>query len=420
MRAKKLIREALLATAAAAMWAGPAAAADVIPVVNGTFMGGQYFFKGDRSSLSGNASLLAAPTVKVNDRWSYVPIYSGNYQGTKGVGDYVGPGTIFQQEMDQLLSVTAVYAPDGSDWRIKPTAGYKYSFLKETRDEAWGHGLFDFEKINAGLSVEKIYRDPFSYGFSLDLFRIRFPNYSSLESQVGTDPTGDPLNRELSAAHVLDTWNVQLSATGNRPFPWDDPAILLQGGYSLLYQRYGQQNLVDARGQLDHPVRQDFLQTLSGAATYPRVFQAFERDWRVDSRFGVSAAFNSSNQNSFDAGQAQYIDNSYSYLDFGAGPSFTLKWGQRSKPTWVSAGFQFERQQYLGRLAQDSGGLYTGMHEHEDRYTLTLAYGYPISQGFQLKAQSNFFWSRSNMTFEQTYPYNYRTENFLLGFTYEY
>ena len=47
-------------------------------------------------------------------------------------------------------------------------------------------------------------------------------------------------------------------------------------------------------------------------------------------------------------------------------------------------------------------------------------FAYPISPGFSFKVQANFLWARSNNTYEKTYAYNYRTANYLMGFTYEY
>jgi hypothetical protein len=75
---------------------------------------------------------------------------------------------------------------------------------------------------------------------------------------------------------------------------------------------------------------------------------------------------------------------------------------------------------YLGRQAQDGSGLYTGATLNQDHYSLALDYRYPIADQFYLKAQANVLFVRSNNHFETTYSYNYTTENYLLGFTFEY
>jgi hypothetical protein len=400
--------------------AGRAAALDYVPLYNATFMGGQYFFQSDRSSLSGNASLLAAPMLRTQGSWAFIPTVSSNYQGTKGVGEGVGSGTLFQQQMDHRAGFSVLHAASGSSWKFKPSMSYKREFLKETRDEAWGRGLFDFEKIAVGFEAENVYRDPFSYRLGVDVFRIRFPNYQSLESSAGVDPLGNPLGRELSNKNVLDTMNYQLSASATRPFPYDDPKVSLQAGYSIMVQDFRDQSIVDQRGQLISSKRRDYLQSLSASVGYPRPVSLGGKDFRLDSSLGLNGAFNSSNQNTFDAARTQFVPDSYSYAGFGLGPSFTLAWGDKKAPAWLGASFRYGRTQYQGRLTQDSDGVYQTSHQYQDRFSTSLNYGYPLSPGFSLKVQTNILWARSNNAYEKTYSYNYRTANYLMGFTYEY
>lgn len=400
--------------------AGRAGALEYVPLYNVTVMGGQYFFKTDRSSLSGNASALAAPMLRTAGSWTYIPTLSSAYQGTKGVGEGVGSGTLFQQQMDHRAGFSALHAASGSTWKFKPSLSYKRQLLKETRDEAWGRGLFDFEKIAVGFEAENVYRDPFSYRFGLDVFRIRFPNYQSLESSAGVDPLGNPLGRELSNRNVLDSMNYQLSASVSRPFPYEDPVVSWQAGYSLMLQAFPDQNIVNQAGQLISSKRRDYLQTLSTSLGYPRPVRLAGRDFRLDSSLALSGSFNSSNQNTFDASRTQFVPDSYSYAGFGIGPSFTLAWGDVKKPAWLGASFRYGRTQYQGRLVQDGDGLYQASHQYQDRFHLGLFYGYPLAPGFNLKVQTNVLWARSNNAYEKTYSYNYRTANYLMGFTYEY
>jgi hypothetical protein len=397
-----------------------ASALEIVPVVNATLMGGQYIFRGDRSDLGVNAGLVAAPTIRQSEQWSYLPIYAGNYSGTKGVNDGVAAGTLYQQEMDHRVSFTAIDSVPGTNWRLKPSASYKYEFLKETKDEQWGRGLFDYEKIGLGFEAENVYKDPFSYRLGLDLYRIRFPNFQSLESTSGTDPLGNPLQRENAGTNVLDTYNYQLSASGAMPYPFDSPAVSLSGGYSVLYQDYHHETLVDSRGQLASATRKDFLQIVTASVGHPRKVTLFGEECQLDSSFGLNLALNLSNQNTFDASQTQFIRNSYSYVDAGLGPRVGVSWGDKKRPAQVAGALNYDRTMYLGRLAQDGGGLYTGQHLYQNHYSLALDYRYPIAEQFYLKAQANVLFVRSNNHFETTYSYNYTTENYLLGFTYDF
>jgi len=398
----------------------PASAVEWTPVVNASLSGGQYFFKSQRGSLSGNATLTAAGLAKLNERWSLLPMYSASYRGTKGIDDGVGAGTLFQQQMDHAVSVTGIRKLEGTTWRMKPSAGYKREFLKETRDEAWGHGLFDYEKISAGMTFENIYKEPFSWQAGLDVFRIRFPSYESLESRSGVDPTGSPLGRELASKHTLDTYNWQASVSGSRPWPFDDPKVVLSGSYSLLYKDFLDQRIVEADGQFVDSGRRDFLQSLGGSVGRPIPLNLFQSEQRLDLSMGLNFSYNRSNQNSFDATFARFISDSYSYWTVGAGPGATLSWGDKKAPTWTSASFRWTRQNYLGRLVQDEVGAYGSAKQAHDRYTFSVGYGYPIAPKLTMTFRTNILWAASNHKYQKNYSYAYRAMNYLLGVSYEF
>lgn len=404
-----------------ALWgaAAEAGAVEVIPLYQLSLMGGQYFFSGQKSSLNGNAYGNVAPAIRFNERWTMLPVYTVNYQGTKPVTDPVGNGTLFQQSMDHRVSVGGIYEAS-ERWRLKPNASYKAQFLKETRDEAWGRGLFDYRKIGVGFEAEDIYREPFSIRYAYDFYYVRFPHFQSLESKAGVDPNGNPLGRETAGANVLDTYNNQFTVTATRPFPYEAPKAALQASYSINYQQFPDQKLVDLSGQYLSGLRRDFLQTFSLSATAPKPVTLFGDPYRLSNRFGIGMSYNGSNQNTFDAGQAKYVPDAYSYTSVWAGPAWTLAWGPEKTQGWVSAGLTWFRTQYLGRLVQEANGAYTDQKQRTDRYLLSLGYGYPIAPNFSLRAQANFLWSDSNQHYEATYRYTYSTANYLFGFSYDY
>jgi hypothetical protein len=398
----------------------PASAVEWTPVVNASLAGGQYFFQGQRGSLGGNAALTAAGLAKINENWSVLPMYSGAYRGTKGVDDGVGAGTLFQQQMDHTLSVTGIRKLQDSTWRVKPSAGYKREFLKETRDETWGKGLFDYEKISAGVEFENLYKEPFSWRAALDVYRVRFPGYESLESQSGVDPFGDPLGRELASKHVLDTYNWQASVSGSRPWPYEDPKVVLQGSYSFLYKDFLDQHIVLDTGQFENSGRRDFQQSLAGSIARPIPMTVFGSEGRLDLSMALNFSHNMSNQNTFDATFAKFIGDAYSYWTVGAGPGAALSWGDKKAPTWTSASLRWARQTYLGRLVQDEVGVYEDAKQHQDRYTFSLAYGYPIAPKFTMTFRTNVLWAASNEKYQKNYSYTYRAMNYLIGVAYEY
>lgn len=411
----------VLAGVLVALLGGRALAVDYVPLYKFSFLGGQYFYVNDRSNLSGNVKAHVAPVMKFSDELSVLPIYRGNYRGTKAVTDAVGSGTLFQQAMDHRVSAALHYAPFGTGWTLKPSVNYKYEFLKETRDEDWGKGLFDYQTIGFGFEAEKVYKKPFSYRLGYDFYYVKFPNFQSLESQAGVDLEGNPLNRERSGTDVLDTFNHQASFTIGFPLPYHDPRVSAQLTYRMLWQTFPDQPIINRQGQPTETKpynRTDFNNTAALSFAYPRAIAGGRV--RLLSSFGTAATYNGSNQNTFDAGQTQYFADTYSYWSVSAGPSFQVAWGDKDNPVRVNVGLRYSHQIYRGRLAQTRAGAFKTDRQYQDRYYASVGYSYPIAAHFRLNAQVSLLRAQSNQEYETTYRYTYTTGNYLMGFTYDY
>ncbi|PCI36955.1 MAG: hypothetical protein COB53_07895 [Elusimicrobia bacterium] len=409
----------VLALAAVFALAVPARPVEVIPIYGVSFLGGQYFFASDKSKLNANIKANVAPALKFEDsNWTLIPMYNGNFRGTKSVSDPVGSSTLFQQGMDHRISARGIYQRQDSNWKLKPTVAFKREFLRETRDETWGQGLFDFWTTSLGVEAENEYQAPFSYRFGYDIFFTKFPNFQSLESQSGVDPSGQPLGRERAGVDVLDTLNQQVSASITRPFPFDNPKVSVSAAYRLLYADYRDQPIIDVSGQPSTLGRQDFRQTLGLSIGMPKSYRGGRL--RAGYGFNFNIAHNGSNQNTFDAGQSRFMSDTYSYLNFSVGPNANFSWGPKNETTSVSVGFTYSRTSYSGRLAQNTAGAFLADGQTDNRFLLALGYAYPIAPNFKLTARTNVLRQTSNQKFEQSYRYTFTTANYLLGFAYDY
>ncbi|MFA6004286.1 MAG: hypothetical protein WC881_09480 [Elusimicrobiota bacterium] len=405
---------------AAASWlalAAPAAALEISPLYRLQVLGGQYFFAGDKASLSGNASGLAAPALKFDEAWALLPALQASYQGTKQVKDLTGAGTMFQEQMDYRASARLVWAPEGTRWRFKPAFSYKYELLKETKDESWGSGLFDYQKWSFGLETEYLWQEPFSWRFGVDYYEVAFPNYISLESQAARRFPGQSLARELAGDRVLDTQNLSVATAFDAPV---HERLVLDSRLQATYQRYPKQRVVAASGELTAAARQDVLAAASLSARMPH---ELNRDLRLLGSLDLALAYNSSNQNDYDAANTRYSSFYYNYGELRIGPALRLQAGLQgpaSRPVVLGVSGSWWQRRYPYRTAQDASGRYVYGGLRASGWMTQTSLEYPMAKRFSLTFEAQYGQAASNHKFEQFYRYNYTVANYLFGLTYEY
>ncbi len=386
----------------------------VSPLYDFQVLGGQNFYTGENSSLSMDANGFVAPAIKFNDEWSLLPSFVTAYNGTRQVVDIVGGGTAFQSQWDNEAAVKAIYSPDGSKWRLKPYSDFKYEFLQQSTQEQLGQGLYDYYQWDAGMSAEYVYHDPFSIRFGADYYAVHFPNYTSLESEAATQFQGQSLARELVGNYILDSQNALLTVSADAPVKGK---FIVEGQAGLLYANYPQQHLVNESGSLDSPVRTDVTSILGASVKYPHQIESGVRE--VIS-FGLNYLYDSSNQNSFDATQSQYIPFFYNYGQLTVTPGFELLVGPDKNPVdWsVSASWWYDR--YPHRPIQSADGTYLGQALYTNNWMIQSSLNYPMAPHFSLVFSAQYGRGTSNDRFQQFYQYAFTTGTYMFGVSYDY
>ncbi|MBI4422518.1 MAG: hypothetical protein HY554_02255 [Elusimicrobia bacterium] len=390
-----------------------AAAATVAPVCSFELLGGQYFFSGQRAGLSGNASALVAPAVALGDSVRLIPVFSSRYQGTKQVVDLVGAGSLFQEQMEHRASLRAVLGAGGGSWRFKPNVSYQYHLLKETKDEAWARGLFDSWRVSGGLEVEYVYRRPYSVRVAVDDFYTAFPNYTSLESQVGLDLQGQPLARELAGRRVLNSHSQSALLGASAPLGSASGEAQL----ALQRTRFTDQRLVDRAGALGFDAREDYLTSLSLSLRRPAVVSP---SVRLVAAVDLAGAYNASNQSSYDARRARYLDGYYDYGELRAGLGGQLLLGDSRRPAVCSLGGAWTARSYPRRHPQDEAGEYGAGGTRQRTWVLSSSVRYPLAERLRLVFDLHYGRAGSNQRYAQGYSYRYAVANYLFGVSYDY
>lgn len=397
----------LLILAAALAAAGPARAVELVPVFNGAFLLGQTLQDGKSTSWNGNANLQFTPALKFSESWGLIPTYAGSYQGTKSVADLGSGGQLFQDSMSHSVRFKGVWKH--GDLKLKPQAGYRWEFLRETTDEGWGSGLFDYRKPSLGLEADYAAAEAVTLGAAVDWYRIEFPNYRSLESTV----QGQGLGREQASGRTLDSDN--LSWTGSAAFPFAIPGVKTRVSVNWTKRDYPEQSVVLNTGSLSADKRGDEIKSVG---------LNLGRGWRLGEESGVYVDLQTSwtrldsTQNHYDAESARFTGDYYSYEERSIQPRATFSLGRRKVE--LSIAYLNTRREYLSRSAQDAGGTYLAdtMFLSQDNFFFDLSV--PLGRGFKLLVDSTIATARSNQRYEKFFKTNYTLQSHMLGFSYSY
>jgi len=384
-------------------------ALEVAPLINLRLLGGQYVFESQESNVSGNIHALLSPAISFNKQWSLIPSISSSWRGIKSVQELVGGGTLFQQTQDHAANLKGIFRYN-KEWQFKAGGGYRIQLLKETKDEDWGDGLFDFRKASANLEAENQGLESFTYRLGYDFYSIDFNNFSSLESQKRE------LGRENVAAKTLNTNNHAGFITLNAPFTFiNEKEGKAEVSYYFTARNFTDQKIVRLSGELSGDLRKDQSHMLRAEVFFPLF--ALERV-KVLMEVKGAYSFLDSNQNNYDAKKTQFNSNYYSYRDISNSSNFNFLVG--SLPYIFSSGFSYVRRNYSDRPVQDLNGNYGSGTVHLNEYYANFSFTMPLNKFFKFQLLSNFGWSRSNMKYEKTYRYNYHTFTYLAGILYEY
>jgi hypothetical protein len=384
-----------------------AAAARLIPMGDFRLLGGQYFYNTSPSGLSGNMSFTYVPALRFSDKFTLVPTYMGSYRGTEEVTDLIGGGLRFYDQQYHFLSVKGVYTAL-PQLKLKLGTSYRLEYLRETRDETWGKGLFDYAKLNIGFETEYSFSKNTYARIGLDQYAIAFPNYSSLESQQATD-----LGRELAGKNVLNTGNTMLSVKYGTVYS----GVKGELGYSSTARSYPDQPLVKSDGLLSTDKRADaYTSAALGLTYFYRIFETLALVPALD----YQRVTNDSNQGHYDSNSTEhshtpdYYDYTYTLIT----PALNFIIGEKAWALTVTAGMN--RQDYKERLVQDTNGHYLADKIAVDEKVYGLGIVYPVARNLKLRLISNYIDSTSNMKYEKSYSYNYTTTNYLMGFNIEF
>lgn len=383
----------------------------VTPVANVTLSGGQYSAEGTTpTGIGGNADIFFSPVINFSPESALLPLYTLNYSGTKDVRELIGGSMPAREMQDHALSFKYVQKLS-SGIKLKARTGYKVEYVKETSDEAWGKGLFDYNKIGFGGEAEKSWESWIGKA-GVDFHTMHYANYQSLISRPEYQSSLDTTTySELSAnagKDVMDYTGIAFYGEAVHAF---SPQFIGTLHYDMLLKQFKDQTLVQNTGLFSSGKRMDMAHYLTAGIRMVAPKTGFSLSTMIQ--------YYDSNQNSFDIGRSHFISDYYDYFENTLMPSIDFTLGSGEKPSQLSFGWNVAWRQYMQRPAQYQDGEYKDDKVTQMTSTIRASYLYPISGNLSAKFSVNYCDASSNMKYENTYQYNYNTFNYFFGIHWE-
>lgn len=380
-----------------------------IPVVSGLFSTGQWYYQGEKSDLGGNAAITFVPAIQFSKGFSVLPTIRSAYHGTRSAEELAGGNTFFHDTWENGVNIKTVQGLN-SNWNLRQNAGYRFKWFRETVEESWNNGLYDYRIYNAGTEIERHWNKKTSIALGYDFSYTQFPNYQSLESDQSADRS-----REFAGEKVLDTRTHLVSLRTRAPLPWH-----VNGSWQIFLapRDYTQQHVVALSGLFTSERRQDMY--IGSTFGFERVFNTPKRSKLITSvQYGYAGL--NSNQNHYDARQTTFVSDFYDYDQNSIGTQLTLAFGSvGGNPMLIETGYAYAHRDYRSRPIQAEDGAYKIEKLYQIDQSFNIGFSYPLSKNFRVRTSSTFGQSKSNNDYEAVYRYNYHNAEYQFGFTYDY
>ncbi|NLI10970.1 MAG: hypothetical protein GX447_09495 [Elusimicrobia bacterium] len=374
------------------------------PVGELSVYGGKYYLDGDSSSADLKLDAFFSPSLILDEKNEIYPVYMGYYNGTQDVQELAGGGVLTRQRQEHTVSLKYLRINDFD--KIKPRISYSKSLVKETKDEKWGKGLFDYDTLAMGVEFEQE-RPKGTFTQSYDYFSVRYPNYSSLISSAETaiDTTTYSELSKNAGENTMNNDSHRLAFS----YTWFPEKSVMKVLANFTYRTYSDQSIVNEIGGFKTEKRKDMIAGGGFRWEKPSKNLPLSFDIYLDRQF--------SNQNSYDASRTKYIEDFYGYAQVSAGPraDFFFKNGSS-----FGYALNWRKIYYSGRLAQDAAGNYKNDKINQEFWLNSLYFRYPLGKKIFAKISYSYQTSSSNMRYEAGYRYNYSASSLLAGLQWEF
>ena len=395
----------------AAIVAGKTSKIKFVPIGNADLGGTFTTVRRGQGARGITGSAMVLPAFKVGEKGYILPIYAFN----GGVSDHMIDETVlFQTRQTHSVSLGYRYRV-ASKLDIKGSVDGAFAFNKETRDEKFGKGLYDYRDFGGRLGLawgmDREGREEQVNG-TIRAYLRKYPNYKSLASEnrktiasISPEVAKSIGDKEVNPKDFLGAEAMTDAVL------WLSPEMRSRFSYAFGMRFYEDRYLRNTQGWYSGTKRTDMLHSMGAKLDWAALPK-----WVF--RTGVDSLFFGSNGSAYDWNQPKtaYIPHYYQFLNgvWTVGATWETPLGSELHPS-ISGGLGLGLQGYTDRRAQDSAGKNLSRRQRDFTYSANLGAEWPFTKWLSATLGVNGEATRSNNRFEKYVKYSYEILGVYLG-----
>ena len=367
--------------------------------------------KGD-DDLGVDLSGYYSPTVKFNDTLYLIPLYSAQFYRVEQYMPQEEGNVFFDTYLTHNINL-ALRKEFSPGWFFKVGALGTWNFVRETHEDKWGRGLYDYMDAGASAEIKRQVKKEETvnvYLAAVEYYRRQYPNFATLISETTVTP---PERREKD----YDGYKLKLRAEAANA---DGLRGYLETSY--LHKLFLDKHLVLEDGTLDTDrQRKDYEIGFDGGFFLPLPWEKFGLTFDSDFLHNFSNMGYYDSLNTLALGDDVYTPHYFAYDSFTVTPAFEFAQPLgEEKLLRLRLGYGYMHRHYPHRKAQMLDGTYTTEEQtdaqHEYFATLTI----PLTKKINFVTKYSFVKFRSTQKFETYYRYNYSSYQIKSGISWDF
>jgi len=372
----------------------------IIPLIDITALGTYSTMAGGNDIGGADVKGSIAPVLRLDSKNYIIPLYYGAYNRQRQVVIEEEGGRVYNEIMDHNATLEYKHAVNEKT-SVKLDGLARFHYVKEKGDD-WSDGLYDYEDLGVGASVEHfIIKTParkHSVALGGEIYRREYPNYKSLISLASTT-TPETDEKDYMGYRGILRYNYLTNKFRC--------AFL----YSPIFKDFEDKKTIGSLGFLQDGEREDWFHYANLNLSY------LPEDSPIAIGVALTGIMVKSGQNYYDSRDTArldddvYTDNYYDFMSLNTNPYITYihKLKDKKLPATFTVGYAYLVRDYEDRKKQEADGTYTDDTQLDEAHTVNFQVVYPINDHISALALGRWTKGLSNMKYETYYQYRYET-----------